>query len=337
MSSDYPDMAEARIVHFASGVTSDQARFGIRLQVGEASGGEVVFSTDTAMAEGWEGGYPPPAGLPDQAAGEAPPLAAPPVDNLEWLRAQAASGPGIDEAAWLGAESPDLMLAALHLRLQVRKTRLLLLSHCRRAWRWLGKRSRAAALVAERFTQGEATASELARAELAARRAMEARTDELGDSISMDDLSGIEALRGASYDGGEEPRSGLVVATLRQAAAKFTWLAALPDRPNMYHFAWHELPGERAAAVRNIRCIFGNPFRPVTFDDTWRTPLVASLATAAYEERSLPSGELDPARLSVLADALEEIGANEELVTHLRSSGVHVRGCWAVDLCLGKS
>jgi hypothetical protein len=51
--------------------------------------------------------------------------------------------------------------------------------------------------------------------------------------------------------------------------------------------------------------------------------------------RQFPSGELDPHRLAVLADALEEAGAPAELVEHLRSPGPHVRGCWPVDLCLG--
>jgi hypothetical protein len=65
---------------------------------------------------------------------------------------------------------------------------------------------------------------------------------------------------------------------------------------------------------------------------------VTSLATAAYDERILPSGELDPARLAVLSDALEEAGCDDpDILNHLRSSGPHVRGCWAVDLILGNS
>jgi hypothetical protein len=54
-------------------------------------------------------------------------------------------------------------------------------------------------------------------------------------------------------------------------------------------------------------------------------------------ERSLPSGELDPARLAVLADALEDAGCTDaELPGHLHSAGPHVRGCRALDLILGK-
>jgi hypothetical protein len=61
------------------------------------------------------------------------------------------------------------------------------------------------------------------------------------------------------------------------------------------------------------------------------------LAQAVYEDRELPSGHLDAARLAVLADMLEEAGATDpQLLTHLRSAGPHVRGCHALDALLGK-
>jgi hypothetical protein len=86
-----------------------------------------------------------------------------------------------------------------------------------------------------------------------------------------------------------------------------------------------------------IRDILGNPFRTVSIDPAWLTPTVTDLATVAYNERALPSGELDPARLAILGDALEEAGCgNAVFLSHLRSPGPHVRGCWAVDLLLGK-
>jgi hypothetical protein len=50
---------------------------------------------------------------------------------------------------------------------------------------------------------------------------------------------------------------------------------------------------------------------------------------------SLPSGELDPARLGVLADALAETGCTKpDILGHLRGPGPHVRGSFAVDLIL---
>jgi hypothetical protein len=98
-----------------------------------------------------------------------------------------------------------------------------------------------------------------------------------------------------------------------------------------------EFAVERRLQCGFVRDIF-NPFRPVTIDPAWLTPTVTDLATAGYEERAQPSGELDTARLAVLADALEEAGCdNADLLNHLRAPGPHVRGCWAVDAGLGRS
>jgi hypothetical protein len=68
----------------------------------------------------------------------------------------------------------------------------------------------------------------------------------------------------------------------------------------------------------------------------WNGRTVGTLAEAVYNERVLPAGTLDPTRLAVLADALEEAGCTDAtLLGHLRSTGPHVRGCWPVDLLLG--
>jgi hypothetical protein len=96
------------------------------------------------------------------------------------------------------------------------------------------------------------------------------------------------------------------------------------------------VPSEPPVQAALLRDIFGNPFRPVSIHPAWISPTVTTLATAAYEERALPAGELDPARLSVLADALEEAGADASLLAHLRGPGPHVRGCWVVDLLTGR-
>jgi hypothetical protein len=94
---------------------------------------------------------------------------------------------------------------------------------------------------------------------------------------------------------------------------------------------------EHAAHVRLIHELSGNPFRPVTFDSSWRTPTVANLAQAIYDDRHLPSGLFDNQRLGVLADALEEAGCdNADILGHLRGGGDHVRGCWVIDQVLGK-
>ena len=86
-----------------------------------------------------------------------------------------------------------------------------------------------------------------------------------------------------------------------------------------------------------LRDIFGNPFRPVTFNAAWRTSTVTNLAQAIYDDRLLPSGLFDNQRLGVLADALEEAGCdNADILGHLRGGGEHVRGCHVIDLILGK-
>ena len=84
--------------------------------------------------------------------------------------------------------------------------------------------------------------------------------------------------------------------------------------------------------------IFGNPFRPVLIHPSWLTTTPLRLAQAAYDDRQLPSGLFDLQKLAILADALEEAGCTDaEILAHCRGPGPHVRGCWVVDLLLGKS
>jgi hypothetical protein len=93
--------------------------------------------------------------------------------------------------------------------------------------------------------------------------------------------------------------------------------------------------------ARLLRDVVGNPFRPVALSPSWLTwndGIVVRLARAAYDERKVPEGTLDNGRLAILADALEEAGCSDaDILGHLRRPGPHVRGCWLVDLCLGKS
>jgi hypothetical protein len=71
---------------------------------------------------------------------------------------------------------------------------------------------------------------------------------------------------------------------------------------------------------------------------SWNDGCVVKLATAAYKCRRLPAGTLDPDRLAVLADALQEAGVSDsDILTHCRGPGPHVRGCFVLDLILGKS
>jgi hypothetical protein len=83
-----------------------------------------------------------------------------------------------------------------------------------------------------------------------------------------------------------------------------------------------------------LRDVFGPlPFRAVTLDPSWRawdSGTVFRIAAGVYEDRAFDN-------LPILADALEDAGCcNAEILAHLRSPGPHVRGCWALDLILGK-
>lgn len=95
---------------------------------------------------------------------------------------------------------------------------------------------------------------------------------------------------------------------------------------------------ERLYQARILRCLFGNPFRPVRINPEWLTPTVLSLAQAAYDHRSLPSGTLENERLAILADVLQDADCdNPDILNHLRQQqSQHVRGCWVIDLLLGK-
>jgi hypothetical protein len=103
------------------------------------------------------------------------------------------------------------------------------------------------------------------------------------------------------------------------------------------------VPGERGYAqlervLQNhlglLRCLFGNPFRPVPTNPSWLTGEVRSLAEAAYKERQ-DVVTLDPLRLAVLADALEEAGCTDpDVLDHCRRPAEHAQGCWLLDQLL---
>jgi hypothetical protein len=98
---------------------------------------------------------------------------------------------------------------------------------------------------------------------------------------------------------------------------------------------------DRSSRTLILRDLFGNPFRPPPPIPAsvllWNEGLVRRLAEQAYEHRMMPAGTLDPDKLAVLADALEEAGCQDpDILGHLRQQGAaHARGCLAVDYVLG--
>jgi len=88
-----------------------------------------------------------------------------------------------------------------------------------------------------------------------------------------------------------------------------------------------------------LREVIGDPFRPVKIrcsrlcdihNPSWLTLTALSIAQQIYTIQ-------DYTGMPILADAMEEAGCDvQSILEHLRSSSTHVRGCWALDLILGK-
>ena len=212
-----------------------------------------------------------------------------------------------------------------------RKLRLFAVACCRRIWHLLiDKRSLEAVEVAERYADGRATDEELEIASVAADAVWHADMKRAAKERKWDRRSRL-------------PYYGASAAAYNVAIPLGWWGAAPAFRPPN-EIARETVPdtgAEGAAQCVLLWDIFGNPFRPITINPAWLTRndgTVVRLAQSAYEERQLPAGLLDNARLVVLAAALEEAGCdNAEILSHCRGPGPHVRGCWAVDAIFGKS
>jgi hypothetical protein len=220
------------------------------------------------------------------------------------------------EAKWLRCTDPRVMLQFVSDRASERKLRLFAASCCRRVWHLLvHQESKDSVEALERYADGQLDKSGFTNAWVAASHVRIIRntrkTDRSPEKTAAWAVSTAlfpETLRGVS-----------------STAAQVKGLGHVPAKKE----------GRRQCA--DLRDLFGNPFRSVQTDPAWLTAAVASLAQAAYDERLLPGGELDPPRLAILADALEEAGcADAAILSHLRGAGPHVRGCWAIDLLLGK-
>jgi hypothetical protein len=255
---------------------------------------------------------------------------------------------------WRQADDPFPMLQYGRgmIRPHGRKLRLFAVACCRLVWdNLLDERSRKAVEVAERFADGDATDEALRTAAVAATAAH----DEMFAAV------------GKSGSGMEWAASSVADPRAYRAATNVSWMAAClrsyevrtrrPDQDwddftlvpcavrrrsgplSLLLGRWKvtRLEGfaptgaEKPVQADLLRCIFGNPFQPATFDPAWRTPAAVALGRSIYDERRF-------ADLPILADALEEAGCSEvDIVSHCRAPRPHARGCWIVDLLLGKS
>jgi hypothetical protein len=235
------------------------------------------------------------------------------------------------EEQWLACTDPKPMLAFLRGKASDRKLRLFTAARCRlfrHDWddRWP---IREAVDAAEQFSDGLSPAGQLTRFH----RTWENFTGELclhtidphgGSTVLLPDCLGLVLVQIVS-----SPEAG--------SAAR----GVLYDDLQSYFIGtWKDGRQEPRAECQLLQEVFGNPFRPARVNPSWlawNDATVRRLAETIYNERSLPDGCLDATRMGVLADALEDAGcADPDLLGHLRGPGPHVRGCWAVDLLLGK-
>jgi len=221
------------------------------------------------------------------------------------------------EQEWLACADPQPMLGFLRDKASDRKLRLFACACCRRIWRFLqDERSRAAVAASERFAD-----KQIRRAELVAAQQ--------------------QAMLGKKrFDEYVHPAENAAASVARPSIVP-RWVAQLTARAVGNDAVWsvaQALPGSRANATSNeaqcqaalLREIFGNPFRPVAFDPIWLTSNVVALARPIYDEKTFD-------HLPILADALEDAGCtNQDILDHCRQPGEHVRGCWALDLILGR-
>jgi hypothetical protein len=164
------------------------------------------------------------------------------------------------------------------------------------------------------------------------RKAVEGAEAFADGTISKTDLVAARHRTFPFVEGSNETRPSAAVAAVACADLNLHWVAdlvrrAIAEAPPPVHRTVEETNSE---SVRLIRCVFGNLFRSSSFDPRWRTADTVGLARGIYEDRAFD-------RLPLLADALMDAGcADEQVLGHCKSEGPHVRGCWVVDLILGK-
>jgi len=242
------------------------------------------------------------------------------------------------EAEWLGCDDPLPMLAFLRGRASDRKLRLLACAFCRLIWHWmLDVTSRMAVETAERYADGLASDKQLGEIANSAWSVNPGEFD-VAPALKSFPYAAAEAAGAVTYRDsnlmvipGGPPQEKAARSALQDAAEAVLSIGG-SDNPDGTLDA-DEDQQFRGRVCGLIRCVIGNPLRPRTLDTSWQTSNDATaprLAETIYDYR-------DFERLPVLADALEDTGCNNvEILDHCRNGGEHARGCWVLDLLLGK-
>lgn len=205
-----------------------------------------------------------------------------------------------------------------------RKFRLFFCGRCRGMWAELvDERSRTAVEVAERFADGLAGRSALREARLAAYDPASRPTPSSAELLAYwSTWLDVLMLARHEHGGWDEYLDELAKEAQRPTASSEVAAQLAQCRDSVGQ--------ERAAQATLLHDLLGNPFRPVKIDRRWLAEDVLVSAHTIYEERAFN-------RVGALADALAAAGCtNQDFLSHLRGPGPHMRGCWALDLILGK-
>jgi hypothetical protein len=225
------------------------------------------------------------------------------------------------EAEWLACTEVGPMLAHLGDDVSPRKLRLFACACCRRIWYLMqDELIRKVVRIAEQHADGRAGVSRLRRVTVSAEGVAEGMEGAVWSAAKTRVMAAAAAL-GTTL-------SGNGIHSARCAASAVSCATVVPP-----FSAEAAKTAEEAAQAGLLRCIF-QAFPTVALDPawlTWNDGAVGRLAQSAYDERAFD-------RLPVLADALEDAGcADTAILGHCRGPGPHARGCWVVDLLLGKS
>lgn len=229
------------------------------------------------------------------------------------------------EQEWLACTDPTPMLAFIQGNASPRQLRLLVVACCLRIWSLLPFACKSLNNVLERYADGLVTSLEY----------QAAWDDAEAEVLAADrDPPDTRTYATASTGVSNPPTIPSVTSCMDTAASAVACADAEnaedDDYDATYEAGWTQ---ERHEQVRLIREIFGNPFRPVSVNPSWLTwndGTVVKTAQGIYDERAFD-------RLPVLANALEDAGCTQQdILQHCRQPGVHARGCWPLDLVLGR-
>jgi hypothetical protein len=219
---------------------------------------------------------------------------------------------------WQSCSTPSRLLDFLSGRITARKLRLFACACCRSVWHLIQETdSRNAVLTSEQYADDRAKLEDLLelrrRADAAATLAWELWDD--GTPAALD---------AAAAAASEDP---LMAANL---ASDYAARAAQVDADDD-QTAWKNEQRRQCCFLRDL---VGDPWHcPSRIDQfllDWGSGTVLRMAKSVYDDRHFED-------LAILADALEEAGCQDaEILAHCRGPGLHVRGCWVVDLILSK-